>query len=42
MKNFVLGVVTTLIVLAVIAYIAGHLGFVDMRADSSIQAPTGV
>jgi hypothetical protein len=33
MRNFILGVVATLIVAAVIVYIVGHFGFIGMRAD---------
>ena len=33
MRTFILGVVVTLIVVATIAYIVGHFGFIDMRAD---------
>ena len=33
MRNFILGVVATVIVAAVIVYIVGHFGFIDMRAD---------
>jgi|SRR5579864_1156763 len=33
MRNFILGVLVTLIVVAAIVYIAGHFGFIDMRAD---------
>jgi hypothetical protein len=33
MRKFILGVVVTLIVVAAIAYIVGHFGFIDMRAD---------
>lgn len=33
MRNFILGVVATVIVAAVIVYIVGHFGFIDLRAD---------
>ena len=33
MRNFILGVVVTLIVAVVTVYIVSHFGFIDMRAD---------
>jgi hypothetical protein len=39
LRNFILGVVATVVVAAVIVYIVGHFGFIDLRAD---QQPSGL
>jgi len=40
MRNFILGIVVTLISAALVIYIVGHFGFIDMRADGEGRVST--